>query len=94
MRKTIKGHRRSSQKQALTLQRRLLDEVQRSEKGEPEDRPNEVSVGATEQTNRSRETQAQKQERLGREEAGVDVALVEEDGESQEEDLHMSLKSP
>lgn len=94
MRKTIKERRRSNQKQALTLRRRLLDEAQRSGKGEPEDRPNEVSVGATEQTNRSREIQAQKQEHRGREEAGVDVALVEEDGESQEEDLHMSHKSP
>ena len=94
MRKTIKGPRRSNQKQALTLQRRLLAEAQRSEKGEPEDRPNEVLVGATQQTNRSREIPAQKQERLGREEAGVDVALVEEDGESQEEDLHMSHKFP
>ncbi len=94
MRKTIKGHRRSNQKQALILRRRLLGEPQRSEKGEPEDRPNEVLVVETQQTNRNREIRAQKQERLGREEAGVDVALVEEDGESQGEDLHMSHKSP
>ena len=93
MRRTIKGHRRSNQKQALILRRRLLDGLQRSEKGEPEDRPSEVLVVETQQTNRNREIRAQKQEPLGREVAGVDVALVEEDGESQGEDLPMSHKS-